>query len=57
MEDKTCDHDWRVDPYTHLLTMPPSQRLVCASCGAKSSRFIPGGYKPSSYDPKNWEKA
>jgi hypothetical protein len=49
-----CDHDWRVDPRVILPTNPPSSRLVCATCGAHSSRMNEG--YPTSNDPKDWPK-
>ena len=50
------EHDWRVDPHQTLLSFPPQQRLVCAICGANSSRVAPGT-KIYGHDPKQWPKA
>lgn len=54
---KGCaEHDWRVNPHINLMSYPPSQQLVCALCGAQSTRRTPG-FKPKSNDPKDWPKA
>lgn len=54
--DSRGEHDWRVDPWQILLTMPPRQRLVCVRCRAVSGREVPGHQQPSR-DPELWEKA
>ncbi len=55
-ETRGCAHDWRVNPHMILTSYPPSQQLVCASCGAKSSRLMPD-HKTPSHDPRDWPKA
>lgn len=53
-----CKHDWRICPFVVLTTFPPQQKLVCAVCGAISSRYTPGFEGPKySNDPKTWPPA
>jgi hypothetical protein len=37
----TCEHDWRIDDTLILDSEPPQNYVLCASCGACSSRVIP----------------
>lgn len=55
-----CDHDWRVNPYTLLMSDPPQRQLVCAKCSATGAQALPAAGVVTvrmQSDPKTWPRA